>query len=56
LLILGQRHLERVLREYVRHYNRQRPHRGIQLQVPVPDDGVGAIERIPIVEPLPMRV
>jgi transposase InsO family protein len=42
LLIVGQRHLERVLREYVRHYNGQRPHRGIQLQVPVPDDGVSA--------------
>jgi transposase InsO family protein len=42
LLIFGQRHLERVLREYVRHYNRQRPHRGIQLQVPSHGDGVGA--------------
>jgi hypothetical protein len=42
LLIVDQRHLEQVLREYVRHYNRQRPHRGIQLHVPVPDDGVGA--------------
>ena len=42
LLIVGQGHLERVLREYVRHYNGQRPHRGINLQVPVPDDGVSA--------------
>jgi transposase InsO family protein len=41
LLTLGRRHLERVLREYVRHYNRQRPHRGIQLRAPVPSDGVG---------------
>ena len=34
MLILGQGHLERVLREYVDHYNRQRPHRGLGLQVP----------------------
>jgi transposase InsO family protein len=31
LLILGH---ERVLRQYVCHYNRQRPHRGIDLEVP----------------------
>jgi len=36
ILILGRRHLERALRQYVNHYNRQRPHRGIDLQVPVP--------------------
>jgi transposase InsO family protein len=42
LLIVGHRHLERILREYARHYNGQRPHRGIQLQVPVPGDGVSA--------------
>lgn len=34
MLILGHRHLERVLQEYVCHYNRQRPHRGIDLDVP----------------------
>jgi transposase InsO family protein len=34
ILILGHRHLERVLREYVEHYNRRRPHRGIDLDVP----------------------
>ena len=37
LLILGHGHLERVLRHYVRHYNQQRPHRGIDLSVPVSD-------------------
>ena len=36
MLILGRGHLERVLREYVGHYNRQRPHRGIDLGVPTP--------------------
>lgn len=34
ILILGHRHLERVLREYVEHYNGRRPHRGIDLDVP----------------------
>lgn len=40
LLVLGQGHLERVLRRYVRHYNQQRPHRGIDLSVPVSDSPV----------------
>ena len=35
-LILGRGHLQRVLREYVGHYNQQRPHRGIDLGVPAP--------------------
>jgi transposase InsO family protein len=31
LLILGGRHLERVLHVYLAHYNRERPHRGLAL-------------------------
>jgi hypothetical protein len=42
LLVLGRRHLEVVLAEYVEHYNSHRPHRGIHLQVPVPGDGTSA--------------
>ena len=34
LLILNRRHLERVLRVYVDHYNTQRPHRALKLQPP----------------------
>lgn len=34
LLIVGPRHLDRVLRIYVQHYNRRRPHRGLGLQGP----------------------
>ena len=34
ILVLGRRHLERVLRTYVEHYNEARPHRGIVLAVP----------------------
>jgi putative transposase len=36
LLILGRRHLERVLREYAEHYNRERPHRALELRPPQP--------------------
>jgi putative transposase len=35
-LVLGRRHLERVLRTYVRHYNEARPHRGLDLTTPEP--------------------
>jgi transposase InsO family protein len=35
LLLVSRAHTERVLREYVSHYNQQRPHRGIGLFVPV---------------------
>lgn len=31
LLIIGGRHLQRVLDEYARHYNAHRPHRGLGL-------------------------
>jgi transposase InsO family protein len=34
-LILGRRHLERVLRTYIAHYNQQRPHRGLGLRTPI---------------------
>src|SRR6266487_2693961 len=34
VLIWGRRHLERVLDEYVRHYNDERPHRGLALRPP----------------------
>ncbi|MDQ2911188.1 MAG: transposase [Actinomycetota bacterium] len=36
LLILNRRHLERVLRTYVQHYNRERPHRALGLRPPDP--------------------
>jgi transposase InsO family protein len=35
-LVLGRNHLEAVLRDYVRHYNQHRPHRGLRLEVPAP--------------------
>ena len=33
-LVLGRRHLERLLREYVAHYNEHRPHRSMGLHPP----------------------
>ena len=35
-LVLGCRHLERLLRTYVEHYNKARPHRGLGLGLPEP--------------------
>jgi putative transposase len=36
LLIVGREHLERVLKVYVDHYNRHRPHRALGLRSPSP--------------------
>jgi putative transposase len=36
LLIVGRTHLDRVLRVYVGHYNRHRPHRALGLEAPDP--------------------
>jgi transposase InsO family protein len=38
LLILNRRHLEGVLRVYVDHYNRERPHRALELRPPELDE------------------
>jgi putative transposase len=39
LLILNARHLERVLRTYLRHYNGHRPHQGISQEIPGASSG-----------------
>ena len=36
LLILGERHLRQVVREYADHYNHSRPHRALGLRAPLP--------------------
>ncbi|MDA8286320.1 MAG: integrase core domain-containing protein [Actinomycetota bacterium] len=38
ILILGRRHLEAVLVEYVEHYNAHRPHRSLSQQPPAGSD------------------
>lgn len=48
ILILGRRHLERTLREFVEHYNAERPHRGLRLACPSPprsSSTVGSVRR-----------
>jgi transposase InsO family protein len=47
-LIVGRRHLERVLAEYVEHYNIARAHRGVDLQPPIPATQ-------PLAEVMPLR-
>jgi len=35
-LVWNRRHLEQILATYIEHYNTARPHRGIDLNLPVP--------------------
>ena len=37
VLILSERHLNRVLKEYVSYFNQARPHQGIAQQIPAGD-------------------
>jgi putative transposase len=39
MLIMGRRHLEAVLSDYVVHYNQHRPHRALGLEPPNPSAG-----------------
>lgn len=48
ILILDERHLWRMLTDYVAYYNRRRPHQGVTQQCPIPltpGPGRGAIHR-----------
>jgi putative transposase len=45
LLILNRRRLERVLRVYVHHYNRERPHRALELRPPEPQGHASSAAR-----------
>ena len=45
ILIVGRRHLERVLHLYIDHYNTHRPHRGLNLHPP--ELSGGARPRLP---------
>lgn len=47
-LILGRGHLERILRTYLEHYNRGRPHRGLDLRTPEPPEPPGDFRGRPI--------
>jgi hypothetical protein len=43
LLIVNRRHLEQVLRIYVQHYNRHRPHRALGFAAPDPPAGLTVV-------------
>src|SRR5215831_18163332 len=50
LLIFGRRHLEKVLAEFIDHYNQARPHQGLDQRVPCPPTDTivilgGSVER-----------
>ena len=53
LLIVGRRHLEHVLRVYIDHYNRRRPHRSLALD---PPDGTARLPAETALTPRPLRV
>jgi transposase InsO family protein len=50
LLLFGPSHLDRVLRVYVQHYNRRRPHRGLELGVPESLEPVAQADGVPDIE------
>ena len=47
ILITDHRHLDRVVTEYLEHYNTERPHRGLDLEPPDPPPRLsdGPVER-----------
>jgi hypothetical protein len=44
-LVLGRRHLDRILRRYAEHFNAQRPHRGLDLPNSCRNLGAGDLSR-----------
>ncbi|MPZ68309.1 MAG: transposase [Actinobacteria bacterium] len=46
-MIVSRRHLDAVLAEFVRHYNRARPHRGLELLTPEPRVSVTPTKLVP---------
>jgi transposase InsO family protein len=52
MLILSERHLRRIVTDYVTYYNQARPHQGIHQRIPcaphLPDDPDGEIVGVPV--------
>ncbi len=48
MLVLDERHLQRVLQEYVAYYNTDRPHRSLGLVPPLPG---ARLQRVPNAPP-----
>ena len=56
MLIFGEQHLRSVLAQYSVHYNRQRPHRALQLhpprpESPVPENDLAQVGALPRMRP-----
>ena len=49
IIVMNERHLRYVLREFVRHYNAARPHQTLELDVPEPGTAPPAPATGPIV-------
>lgn len=49
IIVINERHLRYVLREFVRHYNAARPHQTLELDVPEPGTGPPAELHGPVV-------
>ena len=52
VIVLGERHLGRVLQEYVTYYNESRTHLGLEKDCPVPravePPNIGAVRKRPV--------
>jgi putative transposase len=48
-LIVSRKHLDRLLRTYVSHYNAERPHRGLELAVPDKSSMVTPVNEVPLI-------
>ena len=48
--MLSERHLRTVLAEFIRYYNRDRPHRTLRLETPLPTtrSPTGAVHALPV--------
>jgi putative transposase len=44
ILILSEKHVRRVIREYCAFFNQARPHQGIDQQIPIPSRAIGLPE------------
>ncbi len=59
ILVLGEQHLYRVIREYVEYFNHARPHQGIEQKIPEASpavsakQGKGKIIAFPVLNGLP---